>query len=142
MGRKLVPRYIAALDITKLKDNDLQNLVGDVKLAAATSPVVAGSPPMQASVTALVAKAGNLAQANQAVADDRQKLRLDTAAEAQHRNDVHGELRTYAALTASVAKSPADVHSAGLPAQVPRPPVNRPPTVPELMVRDADHGRA
>lgn len=133
MARTLVPRFAPALDLATLHDSDLHKIVGDIKLAAPTSALVTSSPPMQTSVAALVAKSDNLAQANTAVADDRQKVRLDIAAEALRRSELHGELRTYAALTASLARSQADVHGAGLSSKAPRPPKNQPPTVPAVI---------
>ena len=131
MGRTLVPRYLAALDFSKLNDEDVHTLVGDIKQVATTSQLVLGSPAMQASVAALGTKDATLTKTNTAVSTDRQNLRTDTAAEAVARADLHGELRTYATFVSNGAKSPADVHAAGLPPQAPRPPRNQPPTVPE-----------
>ncbi len=133
MGRTLVPRYLAALEISKLSDDEVHQVIGNIKLAAPTSALVMASPPLQASVTALGTKDATLAKANTAVENDRQALKIDTATEALARADVHGELRTYATLFANVAKSPADIHGGGLPPAGPRASKTTPPTVPESL---------
>jgi hypothetical protein len=130
MGRTLVPRYLAALELSALDDTQIRTLAGDIALAGKTSALVLASPAMQASVTALAAKVATLATSNKTVADDHAKLKVDVAAEAVVRSDVVGELRTFVTLVTNVAKSPADVHGAGLPAQPPRVPKGQPPTVP------------
>jgi hypothetical protein len=130
MGRTLIPRYLAALELSGLDDTAIHQLAGNVALAAKTSPLVLASPAMQASVAALATKDGNLTTANKTVADDHAKLHVDIAAEAQVRSTVIAELRTYSTLVTNVAASPADVHGAGLPPQGPRASKNTPPTVP------------
>jgi hypothetical protein len=130
MGRTLVPRYLAQMELSALTDAQIHTLAGDIALAAKTSPLVLASPTMQASVAMLAIKDGNLTVANKTVADDHTKLKIDIAAEALVRSDTVGELRSFETLVTNVAKSPADVHAAGLPPQPPRAPRNQPPTVP------------
>jgi hypothetical protein len=134
MGQNLVPRYVASLNLSTLDDADMHTLVSDIKQVAPTCPLILASPPMQASVTALGTKDTALAKANVAVATDKQTLKTDIATEAVTRADLQGELRTYSALLASLAKSPADVHAAGLTPQPPRPPKNQPPAVPTSII--------
>lgn len=130
MGQALVPRYLASLELSSMKDDEIQTLTGDIALAAKTSALVAASPAMQTSVAALATKSSTLLAATQTVANDHTKLRIDIAAEAQARSDIVGEVRTYSTLVTNVAKSPADIHAAGLPPQGPRTPKNSPPAVP------------
>lgn len=131
MGRTLVPRFVAALDVHALDDARLHEIVGSVAVAAQTSPLVLASPTMQACVATLVAADANLSAKNQAVADDRTRLRTDIAARAVARSSTLGVLHTLASMIAQVATSPADVEGAGLPAQPPRSPRNQVPPVPE-----------
>jgi hypothetical protein len=133
MSRTLVHRYVGVLDLSKLTDEAVHTLVSNIKQVAPTSPIVLNSPPMQTSVTALGTKDAVLTKANNAVIIDKQNLKTDIAAEAVARAEVEGELRTYSALLASLAKSPADVHAGGLVPHAPRPPKNQPPAVPELI---------
>jgi hypothetical protein len=130
MGRTLVPRFVAALDVHTLDDAKLHELVSGVALAAKTSAIVLASPTVQACVAALVLADGNLGAANQAVADDRIKLRADIAAQAVVRSTTLGVLYTLASMIAQVATSPADVQGVGLPPQPPRSPRNQVPPVP------------
>jgi hypothetical protein len=131
MGRTLVPRYLAAMDISRLTDADAHALVGNIKVAAPTSALVLASAALQASVAALTTKDASLEKANTTVDNDRQALKIDLSTEALARSDLHGELRTYTTLLTNVAKSPADIHAGGLPPAPPRPSRNTPPTVPE-----------
>jgi hypothetical protein len=133
MGKSLIPRYLAAMELSTLDDAGIHQLASDVALAAKTSPLVLASVPMQTSVAALATKDGTLTAANKTVSDDHTKLRVDIATEAQARSDIVGELRTYSTLVTNVAKSPADVHGAGLPPLGPRTPRNTPPTVPGVI---------
>jgi hypothetical protein len=130
MGRTLVPRFLAALDVHTLDDGRLHQLVGDVALAAKTSPLVLASPTMQACIAELVVEDGSLGAANKTVAGDRAKLRADIAAQAVVRSSTLGVLYTLASLIAQVATSPADVQGMGLPAQPSRSPRNQVPPVP------------
>jgi hypothetical protein len=134
MARNLVPRYLAALELSSMADDKIQTLTGDIALAAKTSALVAASVPMQTSVAALATKSATLLAASAAVTADHAKLRIDIATEAQARSDILGEVRTYTTLVTNVAKSPADLHAAGLAPQPPRTPRNTPPTVPGLIV--------
>ena len=145
MGRTLIPRFLAALEISRLTDEDVHVVVGNVKVASATSALVLASPTMQASVAALLTKDATLAKTNTAVTNDKQTLRIDIAAEATARADVHGELRSYETLLTNAAKSPADVHAGGLTSAPPRPPRNQAPTVPGAAVTKypkVGHGKA
>jgi len=145
MGRTLIPRFLAALEISKLTDEEVHVVVGNIKVASATSTLVLASPAMQASVAALLTKDATLAKANTAVDNDKQTLRIDIAAEATARADVHGELRSYETLLTNGAKSPADVHAGGLTSAPPRPPQNQAPTVPTSVatkIPKVGHGKA
>jgi hypothetical protein len=130
MARTLVPRFLAAMELSTFDDVQLHALAGDIALAAKTSALVLASPTMQACVADLAVEDGNLATANKAVADDHIKLRVDIASEAVIRSDLIGKLRVYGALVAHGATSPAAVHGAGLPPQPPRAPRGQAPTVP------------
>src|SRR5271166_5824456 len=81
MGRIIVPRYLAALEISRLADADAHTLVGNIKVAAPTSALVLASPAMQASVTALGTKDATLEKANTAVDNDKQALKIDLSTE-------------------------------------------------------------
>jgi len=131
MPRNLVPRYLASVDLSTSDDVKTQQLVGDIQQAAPTSAIVQGSAALKTSVTAIGAKGGDLAQANKTVGDTRAKLRTDIAAEAQVRSDLHGEIRAYAMLISNGAKSPADIHAAGLPARGPRSSPKQAPPAPD-----------
>jgi hypothetical protein len=133
MGRYLMPRYLTAFQLSTLNDNQIHSLAGDIALAAKTSSLVQASPAMQTCVAAIATTDAALATANQTVADDHAKLRIDLASEAVDRSAVLGELRTYTTLVGNGARSPADVHGAGFPPPPPRPPRNTPPTVPVLI---------
>jgi hypothetical protein len=133
MGRALVPRYLATLDFSKLTDDEVHVEVGNIKAAAATSSLVQANPPMAASVAALVAKDATFVVWNKTVSDDKVKLRSDTASEALSRAEVLGELRSYATYASNFAKSPADLHGAGVAVRAPRPPRNTTPPVPETI---------
>ena len=132
MGRFL-KRYGVALDFSGMTDAQLETVVGDIALAAKNSALVAASPAMQASAAAIATKGATLTAANKLVADDHAKLRVDAASAAVARTDLNGEVRTYATLASNNAKTPQDLHSAGLPNKVPLP-RHTPPTVPELLV--------
>jgi hypothetical protein len=54
MPRRLVPRYLAALDFSKLDDGDVHEMVANIKQVAPGSPLVAGSPLIEASLAALI----------------------------------------------------------------------------------------
>jgi hypothetical protein len=130
MAGRLVPRFVAALDVHSLDAGTIHTLTHDVAQAATTSALVLASPTMQASIAALVLADDELALANQAVAADRAKLRADIAAEAVVRFAAVGALRTVAAVLAQLATSPADVQAAGLSPQPARSPRNQVPLVP------------
>jgi hypothetical protein len=139
--RRLVPRFLAALDLNLLTDEDLHVLVGDIVTAAPDSPVVAASPALQASVAALGTKDAALVKASKDTNQDRQNLRNSIAVEAQARSDVHAEVRTYATGVTNLAKSPADLQTAGLKPRPPVPPRGTAPTVPENIVnKPPKHG--
>jgi hypothetical protein len=133
MGHTLIPRYLAALELSTQTDDELHTLAGDIGLAAKTSALVLGNTQMQASVAAVATSDTALATANQMVDDDHTKLRIDIAAQAFARSDLLGAIRTYGSFVAGGAKSPADVHAAGLPPLGPRPARNTPPTVPVII---------
>ncbi len=92
-----------------------------------------GSATLQATIAALAAADADLVTANKTVAADRNQLRLDISAEAQARSLVVGGARSVVTSVTNVARSPADLVDAGLPAAPPRPPRNQPPTVPEQL---------
>src|SRR6185437_17158994 len=98
MGRNLVPRFLAMLDLSKITDPDTHKLVSDIQLAAKTSPIVQNDPAIVASAAALATKDAALATNNQTVANDRAKLHVDIGAEALARSTLLGELRTYTTL--------------------------------------------
>jgi hypothetical protein len=130
MGRRLAPRYLAALDFSTYTDQELHKLVSDINLAAPTCTLVQASPPMQECVQRLVAKDATLTKTSKKVDDDKATLRTDLATEALARTDLQGEARTYASFVQGAAKSPADVQGAALnPKQ--HTPRNQPPTVPD-----------
>jgi hypothetical protein len=131
MGRTLVPRYLAALEISRLTDDEAHQLVANVKVAAPTSALVLASPSLQACVTALGNKDATLVKANTAVGNDKQTLKIDLSTEAFARAALHGELRTYSTLLTNAAKSPADIHAGGLPPALPRTSKHALPTVPQ-----------
>jgi hypothetical protein len=144
MGRTLVPRYLAALELSTMTDPEIHTLAGNIGLAAKTSALVAASPQMQASVALIATKDATFTGTNKAVADDHTKMRVDIATDAQARTDIVGEIRTYATFVAGGAKSPADVHLAGLPPRQPPTPRNTPPTVPQSLATDTPkkgHGK-
>ncbi len=127
-----------------MADADAHTLVGNIKLAAATSALVLASPSMQASVTALGTKDAALSKANTSVDNDKQVLKIDLATEAVARSDLHGELRTYATLLTNSAKSEADIHAGGLPPAPPRPARGTPPAAPaslDVITPTKGHGR-
>jgi hypothetical protein len=130
MGRTLIPRYLAAIELSTLDDTELHTLAGGIAVAAKTSALVLASPTLQTSVAALATKDGNLTVANQTVTADKIKLNADTAAEAVVRTVLVGELRIYATGASNAATSEADLHGAGLTPLGPRTPRNTPPTVP------------
>jgi hypothetical protein len=129
--RRLAPRFSASLDVSTFTDSQVHVLIGNIKLVGPKSPIVSASQPLQTSLAALIAKDDALTASNKMVADDRQKLRTDLATEAQDRTDLHGEVRTYAALLVAMAKAPADLELGGLTAAPPRPSRNTPPDVPQ-----------
>jgi hypothetical protein len=131
MGRRLVPRFLAALDFSLYTDQELHTLMSDIALAAPTSPIIQANPPIQECVARLATKDAALTKTGKKVDDDKGTLRTDLAAEALARTDLVGEARTYTSLVQNVAKSPADVQAAALPPRPPAPPKNQPPTVPE-----------
>jgi len=130
MGRALVPRYLAALNIDKLTDPEVHELVGQIKTASATSALVLESQPMATSVAALLTKDGTLTSANTSVANDKIKLKIDLGAEALARADLKGELRTYVTFASNLARSPADLEGAAVTARAPRLPRGTLPPVP------------
>jgi hypothetical protein len=130
MARKLVPRYLAALELSTLDDDEIHTLAGNIALAAKTSTLVSGNSLLQAAVMLLATQDGELVAANKTVDDDRTTLRVDIAAEAQVRSNVVGVIRMFGSMVAGVARSPADVNGCGLEALGPRPARNALPTVP------------
>jgi hypothetical protein len=130
MGRTLVPRFLAAMDISRLTDADVHTLVGNIQVAAPTSTLVLASPSLQASVTALGTKDATFTKTNTQVENDKQALKIDLSMDALARADLEGELRTYTTLLTNVAKSPTDIHAGGLIPAAPRASRNTPPTVP------------
>ncbi len=133
MGRTLIPRYLATLELSTIDDPKLHTLVANVAAAGKTSPIVLGSTTLQATIAALVTNDASLTTANKAVDADKNQLKLDISAEAQVRSLVVGGVRSVVTAVTNVAKSPADVTGAGLPAAPPRPPLNQAPTVPEQL---------
>jgi hypothetical protein len=119
MGRNLVPRYHVALDITTLDDLAAESLASGIQLAATTSALILSNPGIQACVAALGTRKSALIDANQVVEDDRSKLHQDLAAAAEARAELNGELRTFVTLLQNTARSPADIHGAGLVARIP-----------------------
>jgi hypothetical protein len=130
MGRRLAPRFLAALDFALLTDQELHKLVSDIDLVAPTSSLIQASPPMQECVARLVAKDAILTKTSKKVDDDKATLRTDLAAEALARTDLQGEARIYAGFVQNNARSPADVQGAALDPRQPKP-RNQPPTVPD-----------
>jgi hypothetical protein len=144
MARRLTPRYLPSLDIDAMDDVEVDNLVAGINTAGPNCAIVQMSQPLKDCITALVAKNATLKTSIALVAADRSKLALDLGAEAEDRSDLHNQLRTYATLFTSLAKSPADLVSGGLTPQPPRLPRNTPPTVPEQIEFRAPkkgHGR-
>ncbi len=137
MGRSLVPRYLAALELSSMSDAETRQLAADVAQAAKTSQVVLASAAAQASVAAVAINDGAFAAANQAVAADQARLHIDIGVAALARYALVGELRTFASIVTSGAQSYADVQGAGLRPAAPRTPRNTPPTVPTVI-----HNRA
>jgi hypothetical protein len=130
MGRRLVPRFLAAVDFSGYSDTDLHTLASDINTASTTSALVLNSQPMQECVGRLATKDTTLTKGNKKVDDDRQALHADIAAEAVARTDLQGEIRTFVVLVENVAKSPADVHGAGLKSRFATP-KGQAPTVPQ-----------
>jgi hypothetical protein len=132
MGRRLVPRFLAAADFSLYTDEELHKLVSDISLASTTSPLILSSPPLQECIARLATKDTAFAKANKKVDDDKLTLRTDLATEAVSRSEVLGEARTFVSLVVGSAKSPADIQGAAL---TPLPPRQRgvPPAVPELI---------
>jgi len=133
MGRRLIPRYLVALELSSITDEDLHVLVADIVSSGKTSPIVLASPTLQATIDGLTVDDADLTTASKKIDTDRNQLRLDIAAEAQVRNRVIGSVRAVVTAVTNVAQSPADLHSAGLPAAPPRTSANRPPAVPEQL---------
>jgi hypothetical protein len=129
--RTLIPRYLAAISLSRLDDDGLHQIAGAVKQASPTSALVAANPAMAASVAAMEKKDAAFTKSGETVTETRNKLKVDIAADAQCRSDLEGEIRTYVTFASNDAKSPADVHAAGLPPAPPRPPKNQPPAVPD-----------
>jgi hypothetical protein len=119
MARNLVARHHVALDITTLDDPAAEALVSGIQLAATTSTLILNNPSILACVAALGNKRSALIDANQVVEDDRSKLHLDLAAAAEARSALHGEMRTFVTLLQNTARSPVDIHGAGLVARIP-----------------------
>jgi hypothetical protein len=130
MGRTLVPRYLAALELGTLADPKLHELAGKIATAAKTSTLVAGNATLTTTVAELATSDSSLTVSNQTVVADKTKLSTDLATEAQNRSLVVGALRTIVTVSTNIAKSPADLQGVGLPVAPPRPPRNQPPTVP------------
>src|SRR5689334_11870555 len=75
MGRRLVPRYLATLDVTDLTDTEAHELVGNINLVAPKAAIMKGNVPLETSLGELLKRDTALTASNQLVADDRQKLR-------------------------------------------------------------------
>jgi hypothetical protein len=129
--RSLIPRHLVGLEVSRLTDGQLRAISAAVKLAAPTSTLVLADPAMQASATAMDQKSTNLSKANGKVGDARTALKLALSDEAEARFELQGEVRHYVTLTNNGARSPADIHDAGLAPAPPRPPRNSPPEVPQ-----------
>jgi hypothetical protein len=145
MGRSLVPRYRVGLELSDLKDDARHVLVAGILTAGATSQLVIDHPTMKTSLALLAQKDEALTGANQEVLELRQQLRCAIAAEARCRSDVDGEVRTYASMTMNNARSPADIHGAGLPTLSPPPARTTPPEVPgvlDTILPRRGHGKA
>lgn len=130
MGRTLVSRTLTSVVVSALDDAKLHELAADIAVAAKTSTLVAGNATLQSTIPQLATADASLLSSNKAVATDRVTLSTDLATEAENRSVVMGMLRTIVTVATNVAKSPADLQGAGLPAAAPRPPHNQPPTVP------------
>jgi hypothetical protein len=117
--RAIFMRHLVALNFSELDDTGRHNLVTGVQQSAKNSALVQGNPAMQATIAALGQSDDTLKQANVTVAQDKQKLSADLAAETTARGAVDGDLRTLIAQTQGTAKTPADVISVGLPYRSP-----------------------
>jgi hypothetical protein len=145
MARPLVPRYLAAVELSTIDDTDLHELVANIVTSGKTSSIVLGSATLQATIAALATSDANLTTANKTVDADKNQLRVDISAEAQVRSLVVGGVRSVVTAVTNVATSPADLHAAGLPAAPPRAPANQPPTVPvqlDVTLPKTGHGKA
>ena len=133
MGRKLIPRYLASLELSTMPDEELHVLAGNIVSAGKTSPIVLASTTLQSTIAGLAVSDSNLTTAGLKVDTDKNQLRIDVAAEAQARSIVVGLVRSVVTAVTNVAQSPADLHNAGIPAAPPRPPKNQPPAVPQQL---------
>ncbi len=145
MGRTLIPRYPAAAEVSTFSDAELHELAANIVTSGKTSPIVLGSTTLQTTIATLATDDASLTTANKTVEADKNQLRGDISAEAQVRSLVVGAVRSVVTAVTNVAKSPADLHAAGLPAAPPRPPANQPPTVPvqlDVTSPKTGHGKA
>ena len=145
MGRALVRRYQVGLEVSQLKDGELHALVAGIQQAASTSELIQSRPAMQACLALLGTRDAELTEAGDAVVDARAKLRTCLAAEAQCRSAAAGELRTFASMTMTYARSAADIQGAGLPPRAPTPGKKLPPEAPERIdthIPVRGHGKA
>jgi hypothetical protein len=134
--RNLVPRYDVLLDINTLDDQALHMVAGDIGGASTTSTLVVNYPTMQAGVAAISDKNVALARAGRLVEAARNALRICLATEALARAEIRREIRTFAVLATSHARSPAEIREAGLHRQ-PAPGATRAPSPPPSVVARA-----
>ena len=102
MGRTLVPRYLAALELGTLADPKLHELAGKIATAAKTSTLVAGNATLTTTVAELATCDSSLTVSNQTVVADKTKLSTDLATEAQNRSLVVGALRTIVTVSTNI----------------------------------------
>jgi hypothetical protein len=144
MPRNLVPRFQVSLDLTTLDDTELHQVVADIQAASATSQAVQNSPAMLACIASMALRAAALAKLNEAVGDDRVKLRQDLASEAQARSAVRADVRSFATLLSGAVQSPGEIQQAGMRPRGPTVRTRLPPAPPDLIWSRAPqrgHGR-
>jgi hypothetical protein len=112
MSKPSSPRTRIDLDLSTLDDADRAALFAGIQKVAAGASL-AQIPSIQASLTALDAKAAALDDGNGAVAADRQQLQRDITVRDLARVAFDAEVSTLRALVANNATSPADVTAMG-----------------------------